>query len=600
MQRPPADLFPTLKFSDDEKALIGYATPPGAAVGSARGAVLDALGAGGYAHAEVPDELRETADALALQFWTEQVPLVRSLQTKERVAAQARAKAMLENLRTGQWEPAAPGTPALAARQGAGSHFQHAEPNQIQMKTPQAPGSPVILLNESPSSIMAGYSRVIAKNAAIPLNHATYKEKSRLAREAAAIYAKDIRDNQEIASMPMEDAIKAADYSDPTGNVGLLSGTLAIQRALDLFQYEYPILSQISDDFSDAPGLLNQTETTRIIIKPAVQTRSTGVDSAGRPLGWNTVSAAQTVDVPVTLSAHVGVPIVFGQNILGSTIRNLFAEQAPQALYALGGYAVNMLTALMTPANFNAYSGSTVGTGVTTSGSTTITCASTATMFPGQQISGTGIPTGTVVASITNGTTAVLTQAATATGSALTFTLNNGQVPTTYATYIKALPSFAMASLSDIKSAFDALEVPMRNRFALLNASYYGKLAQDSSFNTFWAAMQAPDVIGKGNLPTLQGITPINAPYFPTSSNRTGFAGHKSSLILKSRLPSDMLQATDGHAPGSVTTVTGPGGLSVMLVQYVSLREGYAEWRPEVLLGAAVGDRRGGLVITSA
>ena len=34
-------------------------------------------------------------------------------------------------------------------------------------------------------------------------------------------------------------------------------------------------------DFSDAPGLLNQTELTRVILKPAVQTYNTGTDSAG-------------------------------------------------------------------------------------------------------------------------------------------------------------------------------------------------------------------------------------------------------------------------------------------------------------------------------
>ena len=84
-----------------------------------------------------------------------------------------------------------------------------------------------------------------------------------------------------------------------------------------------------------APGLLNQTEVTRVVLKPAVQTYNTALDSGGRPSGWNTVSPAQTVDVPITLDEYVGVPIVFGNDILASTFRKLFNEITPQALCQL-------------------------------------------------------------------------------------------------------------------------------------------------------------------------------------------------------------------------------------------------------------------------
>jgi len=48
--------------------------------------------------------------------------------------------------------------------------------------------------------------------------------------------------------------------------------------------------------------------------------------------------------------------------------------------------------------------------------------------------------------------------------------------------------------------------------------------------------------------------------------------------------------------PGSITPVTDPDTkLSVSLVQRVDLLKGYAEYRPEAILGAAVGDKRGGL-----
>jgi arylsulfatase A-like enzyme len=56
----------------------------------------------------------------------------------------------------------------------------------------------------------------------------------------------------------------------------------------------------------------------------------------------------------------------------------------------------------------------------TTSGSTTVTCASTTGLRPGMLVAGTNIPTGTTVSSVTNSTTFVLSASATGSGSALT------------------------------------------------------------------------------------------------------------------------------------------------------------------------------------
>jgi lysophospholipase L1-like esterase len=67
----------------------------------------------------------------------------------------------------------------------------------------------------------------------------------------------------------------------------------------------------------------------------------------------------------------------------------------------------------------------TVTDGVTTSASTTITSATAAFVASdvGFLITGAGIPTGTTIASITNGTTAVLSVAATVTASAVTLNI---------------------------------------------------------------------------------------------------------------------------------------------------------------------------------
>jgi hypothetical protein len=454
----------------------------------------------------------------------------------------------------------------------------------------------------SANEAIRSYGAVVAKNAAIPLSHATAAQKGELAREAAAIFAADISKNPVILDMSMDQAIKAADYSDAVGSVGLLSGSLVLQRALPLMLTNNPMIGAVSTDFSDEPGLLNQTQNTRILLKPAVQTYDATLDTGGRPKGWVTASPAQSVDVPVTLSDYVGIPLVFGISTLASTTRRLFDESAPLAVAALGDYCTSKLSALMTAANFVAYKGTSIGSGATTSGSKSITFASTTIVFPGQAISGTGIPSGTYIASVESATAATLTQKATATGSALTFTLNNSKVPTTYTTFVKALASWTVAELDNLAAAFDANDVPMTDRFAALSPAYYRKLGGDSNVLALMQGTGDSSYLTDRRLPKMSNFELMNSPWMPSASNQTGFAGHKAALVLKTRLPQDLTGSLPGvSAPGSVTTITDPStGLTMSLVQYFNLQGNYAEWRPEIMLGAAVGDRRAGLVITSA
>ena len=456
----------------------------------------------------------------------------------------------------------------------------------------------VSVTKESPNATMKAYAALVARNAAIPVSNETTREKDSLARAAATLYAKDIAGDVTIESMTPQDALHAADNSD--ASIGLLSGTLVLQEALNKLAYEYDILNLISTDFSSAIGLKNQTETTRLVLASSVQTHDDTLDTDGRPKGWTQASPAQTVDVPVTLNTHVGVPIVFGQHLLSSTMRNLFAEQSDLALNALGGYVMNSLLNLVTAANFNAYAGNSAAAGATTDGSTTITVTSTANMYPGQEISGDGIPTGTYVRSVTNATTAVLTRAATATDTGKTFTLNGGKVPTTHATYVKASSAFDLSCLGELSAAMSTRQVPANGRFCILNPTYYSALTTDSDLNPFFLATRSPETITGRALPELQTFKMAEAPYFPSTSNRVGFAGHKASLLLKTRLPVDFVSASGAQAPGKVSTVTAINGLTVALIEYIDLQRNYAEWRPEVLFGVAKGDTRCGIVLTSA
>jgi len=458
----------------------------------------------------------------------------------------------------------------------------------------------VIVSSQSPNDVIKAYGAVVAKNASIRLEESTAPLKAALAREAAGIFESDIANNPRVESMSMSDAIKAADYSDPLLSAGLLSGTLVMQKALPLMLTETPLLGSICTDFTEEIGMLNQTSTTRIVLKPAVQTYDPTLDNGGRPNGWILASPAQTVDVSVTMTDYVGVPLVFGVGTLAATTRRLFDETAPLAVNALGEYAIDKLSALMTPANFNAYKASSLTGAETVSGSKTITFASSTGVYPGQEVTGTGIPTGTYIASVESSTSATLTRKATASGSSLTIALSGGRVPTNYTTYAMGLDSFSVADLDTMAGALDTNKVPMAGRFAALLPSYYRKLGSDGAINALMQATGDARFLTERRLPKISNFELLNSPWLPTADNMTGFVGHKASLVLKTRLPMSLKGMAGVQPPGTVTTITDPGtGLSILLVQYIDLKSNYAEWRPELILGVAVGDRRAGLVMTS-
>lgn len=454
----------------------------------------------------------------------------------------------------------------------------------------------VSITRESYKDSLTAYAALVGKNSAITDIKSALK--ANLAAEAGAIFASELRFSEDAwMSMPLSEAIKAADVSET--NLGTLAGTLVLQRSLPLLKFTYPMLATVLTDFSSEPGQWMQTEATRIVVAPAVTEYDPSLDTNGRPKGWLVVTPAQTIDRLITLTKHVGIPMIFGVQTLAATIRNLFGEQTEAALNALAGYFVNMITALMTPANFNAYAQIADAGGATANGSTTLTLDSTAGVYPGQEVSGVGIPPNAHIKSVTNGTHAEMTMAATADGAALAITLGGGKVPNLYQTYVKAMADFDMASLGEIGAAFDTNQVPFAGRSAMLGTQYYQRLAQDPTFNTFFAAVRSPDVINKGILPELQGFNPQKAPYFPTDNNRVGFAYHKAAIIMKSRLAIDYTKAVNAIIPGSLTTVTDPdSGLSVSLTQRVDLVGSYAEMLIDVMLGAAVGDPRAGIVLT--
>ena len=396
----------------------------------------------------------------------------------------------------------------------------------------------------SAKGALQAYAEILARNTiklggSRRLDKQMLEDRRLVAIEAANFYATELEPHfKEFAGMPINE-IEAADNTD--ANLGTLSGTLVLQRSLPLFKYDFPVLNSLYTDFSATPGSFNQTEDTRVIVVPAVQTFDNTTDATGRPKGWSTVNAAQTTDVPIKLDTYVGIPIVFSQTQLASTIRRLFDEQGPAAIYAMAKYFVMKVSNLITPANFNAYAAVT---------------------------------------------------AADAQGIV--------RVPVAYATYAVAQKNFNVGTLDQIGAIMDQNEVPGTDRAVLLNSQYYAQERQDPRLSLFYAALADREILTKGRLPELNGFMPHKAPYLAPANNLVGFAFHKAALVLKQRLPTDWTQALGVMIPGSVTTVVDPeSGLACLLVQYVNMQGGFAEWRLETFIGAAVGDKRGGLCITS-
>lgn len=238
----------------------------------------------------------------------------------------------------------------------------------------------------------------------------------------------------------------------------------------------------------------------------------------------------------MTLSAYIGVPIVFGQNVLGSTMRRLFEEQGPAAVYAIGKYFVNQSAALLTPANYNFYA-------------------------------------------TANGTTVPNAYA-------------------TYAVALKdfsmdAVDDFeAIFDSAEVPPGHRAILLNAQYHGKLRKDPRLGLF--------FAGAREPEIVTEGRLPAKLNGFMPIRAPWLPATNNLVGFGLHKAAVVLKQRLPADWTKVLDAPIPGSVTTIVDPEtGLSCLLVQYVNLQGNWAEWRLETLLGSAVGDNRGGLCLTS-
>jgi len=214
-------------------------------------------------------------------------------------------------------------------------------------------GSPLVT-----ADLRGALRSIAAKGLASANRDAALEAKFAAAKEIGRAYKEQV---QPLLAKGVDFPLLAADYvgtSEPSTasgySLGILSGTLVAQRTLDLYKFQFPVLSAITTDFSEMPAQFGQTTVTRIIVVPAVLSYNSAADSYGRPIGYQIVTPAQTVDAPINLNYHRAVDVVFDANTLAATTRNLFGEQAEANAYAIGLDVVNNLYAVITPAAFAA------------------------------------------------------------------------------------------------------------------------------------------------------------------------------------------------------------------------------------------------------
>ena len=214
-------------------------------------------------------------------------------------------------------------------------------------------GSTVVVTGTSGVDTMRAFGALCAKQGAV----GSLAQKSEIAKESLAFYAKNIEGNKDLLDMPLS----AADSTD--ANLGTMAGTLVAMRTIEDYEQQLIPSQFLTTDYSDVPAQFGQTTQTRIVVTPAVMGYNPAAGADGRAIGYVIATPAQTVDAPVTLNQHKAVEINFNTEQLGSTVRNLFGEQANLAGYALALTVNQALLANITAANFPGVAASAASTG---------------------------------------------------------------------------------------------------------------------------------------------------------------------------------------------------------------------------------------------
>jgi hypothetical protein len=144
-----------------------------------------------------------------------------------------------------------------------------------------------------------------------------------------------------------------------------------------------------------------------------------------------------------------------------------------------------------------------------------------------------------------------------------------------------------------VGTALTGRKVPKFKRTLILNPTYYGKLAEDTTVVAVATNPDAVRAITTGKLPDLHGFAlSEQGTLTDNSENLTGAGFAPAALALAARVPADYTQVFPGATAGArVQTVTDPDtGLSLMQVQFIDHKLGAAYSRAAWMYGVAKGD----------
>jgi len=336
----------------------------------------------------------------------------------------------------------------------------------------------------------------------------------------------------------IKDVIRAAGSDVTDANVGMLSTGLVLMRNLGFLKNKLSFLPFISTDLRNEPALFNQVVLTRYIAPPNVLTFT-----AGSGYGAGTPSVPSATDVQVTLSQHKAVELVFPTTTLGSTVRNLFAEQQGAQFYAL---AEEVNKYFLTQLFAATWSG---------------TVASVTSALANWSITSmVGVKNALTISKVPDVGRFCL--------------LHSYYHDKLLEDTNLVLANTILAALNKDNAAFQSGELPV----------LFGVKPLESQL----AAAK------NGALVSLTDSTTI-----ATNADSVGFAGNSASMVFVARVPQDYTAVLkDVPSTAAIEIVTEPdSGLSMMLVKYVNHGLAAAAARCAFMYGAAQGDSRVGVVV---
>lgn len=400
------------------------------------------------------------------------------------------------------------------------------------------------------------------------------KDAINLSRERSLLMASDIMSVYDKGeNFAMRDLVKAADNVDPS--VGTLATGLVLMRNLGFLKNKLTFLDKISTDLRNEPVAFGQNVLTRYITPPNVLTFVPGIgmtsdattianwkatitasNPAGTPQtsGTQTFSVASATDVNVVLNNYNGVEITFNNMTLGSTMRNLFAEQQAAQFYSLAEYINQQFLIMLFKATWSGIS--------------------------------------TAPFSLCGGNAPVGNSATNPMGLANIiavknkFTMNkmpdNGRFALMHSAYHDAILTdsnmlTAKSILALIKKdtgAFEDGELP----------TLFGVKVLESQLSAFKG----------GALVTITDPAQI-----PANASTIGFAGNASSALFVARIPQDYTKVIpDIPATAAIEIVTEPdSGLSMLVIKRVNNQIESTYVRAGLMFGFAQGDPRQGFLL---